>query len=152
MKNPRLLLTLSALGISLLASSCQHRHRHHGHHHHGPTAVVTQQYRPGYAVRALPPRYQTLTYGGNRYYYHDNVYYRPQGRGYVVVEDPRSRATTKPYRSSWGPSGSVAVVRTLPRGYRTVSYRGARYYQHGDTFYQPVTGGYRMVASPYSRR
>jgi hypothetical protein len=150
MNHPRLLLTLSALGVSLVVSSCQHRHHHQGHSR-TTAAVVSHQYRPGYQVRSLPPRYQTMDWGGNRYYYYNDVYYRPYRGGYVVVENPRSRVTTTRYRTG-GPSANVTVVRTLPGGYRTVTHRGVRYYQHGNTYYQPTTGGYRMVASPYDRR
>jgi hypothetical protein len=150
MKYPSLLVTLSALGLSLLASSCQNRH-HHPAHHPRSAAVVTHQYRPGYQVRSLPPRYETMDWGGNRYYYSNNVYYRPYGGGYVVVENPRGRVTTTRYRSS-GPGPDVTVVRTLPGGYRTVTHRGVRYYQHGNTYYQPSGSGYRIVASPYDRR
>lgn len=150
MKNPSLLVALSAVGISLFAVSCQHRHYHHGHH--ARTTAVVGHYQPGYFVRTLPPRYQTVTYGGTRYYYHDNVYYRPQRGGYVVVANPRVRATMTGYPVSRGPATNVTVIRSLPRGYRTVNYQGVRYYRHGDTFYQPSTGGYRVVASPYPGR
>lgn len=147
MKSPRLLLALSALGISLSAVSCQHRHYHQSHHAHGAV-----HYRPGYVVRTLPPRYQTMTYGGTRYYYHNNVYYRPHGGGYIVVANPRVRATMTSYPVSRGAATNVTVIRSLPRGYRTVNYQGVRYYRHGDSYYQPASGGYRVVASPYPRR
>ncbi len=150
MNHPRLLLTLSSLGISLFAASCEHRDydRSYSHDHRGTRTVVSGQYRPGYYVQTLPSRYETVNYGGYRYYVRDNVYYRPQGRGYVVVENPRTRVTAR-YR---GTTGDINVIRALPRGYRTVSHRGVRYYQYGDAYYQPVSGGYQVVASPYSNR
>lgn len=137
MKNPRLLLLLSLLCVSLFAGSCEYREYRYGAYPRGSTTVVAK-YRPGYYTRSLPSGYRTYTYGGNRYYYHNNVYYRPQRGGYVVVDNPRGRA-----------DANVTVIRTLPRGYRTVNYRGVRYYQYGDAFYQPYSGGYRVVASPY---
>lgn len=154
MKNPRMLLLLTALGISLLAASCEHRDYDHGYrsHHRTSGVVVSREYRPGYYTQALPPRYETVNYGGYRYYRHNNVYYRPQGRGYVVVESPGGRISSPRQPGYRGGSTNVSVIRTLPRGYRTVNYGGVRYYQHGDAYYQPVSGGYRVVASPYGNR
>ena len=54
----------------------------------GPSAGAPG-YRPGYVVTTLPQGYRAEVISGTRYYYHDNVYYRPQGRGYVVVQSPR---------------------------------------------------------------
>lgn len=143
MKIP-LLPLLSAFGVGLFATSCNH-YDYHGHH---STRTVTH-YRTGSQVRALPPRYRTLNYGGTRYFYHNNVYYRPQGSGYVVVADPRGRGVTA--RTSIRRTPDSRVMRTLPRGHRVVTHRGARYYRHGDSFYQPTRGGYRMVDNPYGR-
>lgn len=146
MKIPQLIPIVSALGIGLFAANCN-RYDHYGHPAHSKGSV--SQYRVGYQVRTLPPRYQTLTYGGSRYYYHNNVYYRPHGRGYIVVENPRGRATTTRSYSARTSGPNVSVIRTLPRGHRVVTYNGVRYYQHGSSYYQPTRGGYHLVANPY---
>jgi len=146
MKITRLLPLVSALGIGLFAVSCDH----YNHHAHRPGAAVGQ-YRTGYQVRALPPRYQTMTFGGTRYYYADNVYYRPHGSGYIVVDNPRGGSTTTRYYSG-SPARTTAVIRTLPRGHRVVTHNGVRYYQHGDSYYQSTRGGYHVVANPYQNR
>jgi hypothetical protein len=46
-------------------------------------------YAPGYVVNTLPGGYEPLYYGGEHYYVSNGVFYRPRGRGYVVVERPR---------------------------------------------------------------
>lgn len=146
MKIQRLLPLVSALGIGLFATSCNHYY----HSGHAPKASVGH-YRPGYITRSLPPRYQTMNHGGIRYYYHDNVYYRPHNSGYIVVENPRGRTTTTRYYSNQMPSKS-RILKSLPGGYSTMSYKGLRYYRHGDNYYQQTRGGYRMVDNPYSTR
>jgi len=146
MKIQRILPFVSALGIGLFAASCNH----YDHHGHRPGAVASQ-YRTGYQVRALPSRYQTVTLGGTRYYYHNNVYYRPHGSGYIVVDNPRARTTTTRYYSG-APARTTAVIRTLPRGHRVVTHNGVRYYQHGDAYYLSTRGGYKVVANPYQNR
>lgn len=46
--------------------------------------------RPGFGARitVLPPGYRTLWYGGLTYYVVDDIYYRREPNGYVVVERP----------------------------------------------------------------
>jgi hypothetical protein len=58
--------------------------------YYGETRVTTyRHYKPGYYVNTLPSGYRTHIVGGVRYYRYNDVYYRPRGRGYVVVESPR---------------------------------------------------------------
>ncbi len=119
----------------------------------GTTATV---YRPGYVVQSLPSGYRVETISGTRYYYHNDVYYRPQGRGYVVVESPHRHARRDYDRRDdhrWdrnrGPRRDVTVIRELPRGYKVVTHRGQRYYRAGDVYYQSRGGGYVVVRSPF---
>ena len=43
----------------------------------------------GAILDSLPPRYDTVVYGGVPYYYYDNTYYRPYPQGgYIVVPPP----------------------------------------------------------------
>jgi len=148
MKIQRLLPLVSALGIGLFATSCNH----YNNQGNRPGATVSQ-YRTGYQVRSLPQRYQTMSYGGTRYYYNDNVYYRPQGNGYIVVDNPRGRTTTTTrYSSNRTVAPTTTMIRTLPRGHRVVTYNGVRFYQSGKSYYQPTSGGYQIVANPYQNR
>jgi hypothetical protein len=55
----------------------------------GPGFVVVRP-PPGLVINVLPPYYSTVWFGGNPYYYADNVYYtwQPDQNGYVVVDPP----------------------------------------------------------------
>ena len=123
-------------------------------------AVVRTDYRPGYTVTKLPSGYRSATYGGTRYYYHNDVYYRPRANGYVVVERPReagrgyrdrdrdgvpNRYDARPNR----PDRDARMVRRLPDGYRVVTHRGKRYYRSGNRYYESRGNGYVIVASPF---
>lgn len=85
MKNPKIVIPSLAIGLAGLLSSCMDPYYGGG----STTTTVTEYHRPGYAVNTLPARYETEVVGGVRYYRHENVYYRPQGSRYVVVEAPR---------------------------------------------------------------
>jgi hypothetical protein len=129
----------------------------------GGGVAVTSNYRPGYSVTSLPRGYRTEVISGTSYYQHGGVYYRPKGRGYVVVDAPhRGPGSYRPGpvgdrdrdgRPNWRdprpnvPSGQV--IRRLPGGYRVVDHRGSRYYRVGDTYYQSQGGGYIVVGRPF---
>jgi hypothetical protein len=111
-------------------------------------------------VTVLPSGYRTVAVAGTRYYHHGGVYYRREGRKYVVVESPYrrfseyDRGRDRDRRPDWnnphpGHAGGVTVARRLPGGYRTVTHRGVRYYRVGDVYYQSRGDGYIVVESPY---
>lgn len=147
MKPQHLIPLVSALGIGLFATSCNHYDQYNS----APQAAVVH-YRPGYITRTLPSRYETMDFGGTRYYYNNNVYYRPHRNGYIVVDNPRGRTTVTRYSSNRVVTPGTTVIQTLPRGHRVVTYNGTRYYQSGDAYYQPMNGGYQIVANPYQNR
>ena len=141
MKTKPTVLMLIAAGAGALLTSCVD--------YYGSTAVVEPAYRPGYVVHTLPSGYRAEVIGGTRYYYHNNVYYRPQGRSYVVVESPHMR-----HHDHWdhrrpGRDRHVTVIRELPSGYTVVNHRGQRYYRAGNRYYQSSAGGYIIVDSPF---
>jgi hypothetical protein len=82
---------------------------------------------------ARPPRAAvTVAYGGSSYWYDSGVYYtRVISSGDTV------------YQAVAPPPGIVIV--TLPAGCRTVRVGGVAYSQCGPTYYQRVSGGYRVV-------
>ena len=133
MKTYQSLQWLLAAGLGLSAVSCVMETP-------AVTSTTVETYRPGYYTRALPPSYETRVVRGSQYYYHDNVYYRPQGEGYVVVDSPYGTvaATT-----------GTGYVRTLPSGYRIVERSGRRYYVVGDTYYRPEREGYVIERDPF---
>jgi len=154
MKATTALLSLIAAGTGALLTSCVDPY------YTGPTTATATIYRPGYVVQTLPPSHRVEVIAGTRYYYHDNVYYRPQGRGYVVVESPHRHRHDYDGRRDYdrdrdwdrGPSrgrGEVTVIRELPRGYRVVTHGGQRYYRVGDVYYRSEGGGYVVVRSPF---
>lgn len=135
----------------------------------GGAVAVQPAYRPGYTITTLPSGYRSEVIAGSRYYRHNDIYYRSQGRGYVVVESPHRRFSDRgpgsdrdrgpdrdrdrDGRPNWNdPRPNVPggpVVRRLPNGYKTVTHRGARYYRAGDVYYQSRGDGYIIVRSPY---
>ena len=153
-----LILSLAAAGGALALSSCVDPY------YTGVTASTTT-YQPGYRVTSLPRGYTTVTVSGTNYYRHNDTYYRPRGGGYVVVDRPqgirgpngdrdrdgiRNRYDRRDDRRGYNRGGYGSnYVEVLPRGYRTVTHRGTRYYQVGDRYYQPRNGGYVIVGSPF---
>ena len=131
MKTYQSLQMLLAAGFGLSAVSCVMETP-------AVTTTTVETYRPGYYTRTLPPSYETRIVRGNRYYYYDNVYYRPQGEGYVVVDSPYGTV-----------SASTGYVHTLPSGYRVVERSGRRYYVVGDTYYRSEGNGYVIVRDPF---
>lgn len=161
MKTTTVLLSIAVAGAGVFLTSCADPY------YTGTTASVTA-YRPGYVVHTLPPGYRTEVVSGTRYYHHNNVYYRPQGRDYVVVEAPRRQGRDR----DWDRRGNdrdwdgrpdrgrdrdrhdhghrdVTVIRELPRGYKVINRGGQRYYQAGNVYYQSRGEGYIVVRSPY---
>jgi hypothetical protein len=155
MKMKPTVLMLIATGAGALLTSCVDTYPA------GPTAVIEPAYRPGYVIQTLPPGYRAEVIGGTRYYYHNNVYYRPQGRSYVVVDSPHlhARHDSDSYRHrdrdrDWDrrgprPDRNVTIIRELPNGYTVVNHRGQRYYRAGNRYYQSSAGGYIVVGSPF---
>lgn len=161
----KLALLFTASAAALLTTSCVVETYDPPH-----TTVTTTTYEPGYVVRTLPSGYRTEVISGTRYYYHDNVYYRPQGSSYVVVKSPRPGGrgwdgNQRGYDRDWDGHDrdgdgrdrddfdhrhrDVTVVRTLPAGYVVVNRGGQRYYRAGNVYYQSRSGGYVVVHDPF---
>lgn len=157
MKTSKIILSILTLGAAGLITSCVDPYYAGG----GTTTTVTH-YQPGYMVDTLPGGYRTESIGGVSYYRHNDVYYRPQGRRYVVVERPgrgygrgpdrhdgRDRYDRGPNRNDRGPGRQTSIIRTLPSGARVVTHRGERYYESRGTYYRPSSGGYMIVGKPF---
>ena len=158
--------SLLAVGLAGLLTSCMDPYYAGG----ATTTTSVTHYRPGYVVDRIPGRYDTEVVGGVQYYRYDNVYYRPQGSRYIVVETPRGsrgygdrdgrpsrhdgydhRRDDRDYRGGGRDYDrtQTTVIRTLPSGSRVITHRGTRYYQAGNTYYQPSGNGYVIVRSPF---
>jgi hypothetical protein len=170
MNAPIRITSLLAVGLAGLLTSCMDPYYAGG----ATTTTSVTHYRPGYVVDRIPGRYDTEVIGGVQYYRYDNVYYRPQGSRYIVVETPRGsrgygdrdgrrydgydnrrddyRDGRRDYDYDRRPGydrSETTVVRTLPSGARVVTHRGTRYYQSGNVYYQPRGDGYVIVRSPF---
>ena len=86
----------------------------------------------GTMLATPPPQYTTVVVAGFTYYVHDFVYYSRVYHGGEVV-----------YMVVAPPAG--AVISVLPAGCTTVVRGGVAYRQCGGAFYQPFSGGYRVV-------
>lgn len=155
---PTLLFTAAA--AALLAASCTVET-----YTPAESTVTVTDYQPGYVVRTLPAGYRTEVISGTRYYHHDNVYYQPQGSGYVVVKPPAPGGrgwdgNQRGYDRDWDGRDEdgdgrdrdfdgVTVVKTLPNGYAVVDHGGTRYYRAGNVYYQARSGGYVVVENPF---
>lgn len=172
MKTKTTILCLLAAAAAVTLPSCVDASYGGGGYGGGPG------YRPGYVVQTLPPSHRVEVIGGTRYYYDNNVYYRPQGRGYVVVDNPHGhdrggnrgpdRGPDRGHDWDRGPNrgndrndhdrdhgpgrggrNDVTVIRKLPNGYKVVNHGGRRYYQSGGSYYQEASGGYVVVRKPF---
>lgn len=133
-------LSLACFGLAVgtLLSSCVDPY----YAGQGGRSSRVVEYRQDREIRQLPSGYRTEVIDGNNYYNHNGTYYRRQSGGYVVVEAPRSRyGRPDGYRET--------SITRLPRGYREVSYRGNRYYQVDDVYYQRRGSVYVTVTRPY---
>ena len=119
------------------------------------TTYTTRSYSPGYSVNSLPRGYRSETIAGRNYYYNNGNYYQRRNNNYVVVQAPRKSRYYNEY-SRYGKqqpynnrSRGSRVIKTLPRGYETVNYRGQSYYRSQNNFYRRQGNGYVTVARPY---
>lgn len=85
----------------------------------------------GAIVTTMPRGGAWVSFGRTRYVYHGGIYYRPHGRGYVVVAPPIG------FR-----------LRVLPVGYATFYVGGLPYYYYAGTYYVVRDEGYVVVQPP----
>ncbi|HJU50390.1 MAG TPA: DUF6515 family protein [Pseudogulbenkiania sp.] len=85
----------------------------------------------GAFVGSLPGGGHAVVHGGVRYHYYDGSWYRPRGRGYVVVSPPRG---------VWVP--------VLPLLYTTLLIGGVTYYLANEVYYVQRGDGYVVVDPP----
>jgi len=75
--------------------------------------------RPGIGYRVLPSGYYTTHYRGVPYYFHEGIWYRHNGPGYVVIRPPVG-----------------LFVNVLPPFYTSVWFGGMRYYYADNVYYR----------------
>lgn len=85
----------------------------------------------GQFMQMLPSGHRVAFYGKARYYFHGGVWYRPQGRGYVIAMPPFGM-----------------IVPFLPPYYATIWVGGLPYYYANEIYYTQGAGGYVVVEPP----
>jgi hypothetical protein len=122
-------LLAPAVGLADRPDEREHGHEHydvrHGHNHYYPER--------GFRVRVVPREARVVVWGGQRYWFHEGVWYRPHGNGFVVIAPPFG-----------------VVVPVLPAFATLVVIGGAQYYYANEAYYRylPDQGGYEVVAPP----
>jgi hypothetical protein len=95
----------------------------HGHNHAYPAR--------GQYIERLPSGYRAVVYGRSRYYFHEGVWYRQEGRRFVIFAPPFG-----------------LVVPFLPMYYTSIWVGGIPYYYANDVYYTQTAGGYMVVEPP----
>ncbi len=85
----------------------------------------------GATVAALPRGHAALLVGEQRFFHYGGAFYRPVGRGYVVVAPPVG-----------------AVIAAVPEGCAPAAYGGIGYHYCAGTYYAPAPGGFAVVEAP----
>jgi len=140
-----LFLGLLGLATATLLSNCIDPYAINPNYPH--QQVTT--YSIGYEVRDLPYGYNTEIIGGTRYYHYNGTYYRPRSGRYVVVEAPRLNRNNYNQGYDERRGNQTTFIRELPRGYRTLTHRGIRYYHLNNIYYQQQGSGYIIVRRPF---
>jgi len=109
--------------------------------------TTNNYYEPGYRINSLPRGYRTEEIDGRIYFYHEGIYYRREGRGYVVVRAPRDSRYQREHRNHHR-NNDGRVIRQLPRQHRSFTYRGVRYFEAGNRYYRRHGEGFIEVRKP----
>ena len=85
----------------------------------------------GQAIVSLPRGNREVFYRGARYHFQGGVWYRPEGRRFLIVAPPIG-----------------LFVPFLPPFYSTIWFGGIPYYYANEVYYTPTVGGYTVVDPP----
>jgi hypothetical protein len=124
-----LALSIPAVGQAERRDERDHGHDHydvrHGHNHYYPER--------GREVRVMPREARVVAWGGERYWFHEGVWYRPHGHAWIVIAPPFG-----------------VIVPALPAFATLVVLGGVQYYYANEAYYRyhPEQGGYQVVPPP----
>ncbi|MBN2124741.1 MAG: SH3 domain-containing protein [Deltaproteobacteria bacterium] len=90
-----------------------------------------EPYPQGRVINRLPPRHRTIDVRGDRYHYHDGIFYKRRPSGFLAVRAPVG-----------------ALVFSIPLGSRAVVSAGITYYHHTGVYYRRAPRGYLVVEPP----
>ena len=150
-----LVLCLALVGFYSSAFAREERGHHSYHYRSGRwysrgwfgIELSVPSLRIGAVVEEVPPGCRMVIVSGTRYYYYDNVYYRPYNYGYVVVPAPVVTpapvvvaplpAVVVPAPAVVQPEGSsyVTVVINVPNS--TGGYNPVTLVRHGGGYIGP---------------
>ena len=127
---------VATLCLALLAPSIASadQHEEHGHEHHDVRHGHDHYYpERGFTIAAVPRGAHAVVWGGEHYWFHEGVWYRPHAHGFVVIAPPFG-----------------VVVPVLPAFATLVVIGGLQYYYANEAYYRylPQQGGYAVVAPP----
>ena len=101
----------------------QYRDDRYQHNHDYPAR--------GQFIEALPRGHREVVYHNARYHFYGGVWYRPEGRRFLIVAPPIG-----------------LFVPFLPAFYSTIWLGGIPYYYANEVYYTPTVGGYVVAPSP----
>ena len=109
-----------------------HRYDHHGYykHHNRHHSNLF-----GNIVFPFSKGFIKISVGGERYHYHDGVFYHKERHHYRAIPAPVG-----------------ARITHLPHGFRSFYVDGVPYYTYNDVYYQHTPKGYEVINKPYSKR
>jgi hypothetical protein len=117
-------------GFIRMADAAERGHSHqefidsrYNHNHSYPAR--------GQFIEKLPRDHRVVVYGRSRYYFHGGVWYRPEGRRFVIIAPPIG-----------------LIVPFLPPYYATIWLGGIPYYYANEVYYTQTAGGYIIVDPP----
>ena len=123
------------LGITLsgLTKAACAEERGFGHHEFMDSRYHHDHNYPirGHFVDVLPGGHRVVMYGNSRYYFFEGVWYRPEGRRFIIIAPP---------------FGLVAPF--LPPYYTTIWVGGVPYYYANEVYYTQGPNGYAVVEPP----
>lgn len=125
------LLAAALVAGPVLAQRGPERERGHEHFdvRHGHNHSYLDR---GVFVPAVPHDARLVAFGRDRYWFHDGVWYRPSGAGFIVAAPPFG-----------------IVVPVLPAFFTALTIGAIAYYYANDTYYvASPQGGYQVVAPP----
>ena len=122
--------TIMLSGFISVADAAERGHDHrefmdsrYSHNHSYPSR--------GQFIERLPSGHRVVVYGRSRYYFHGGVWYRPEGRRFVIIGPPIG-----------------LIVPFLPPYYATIWMGGIPYYYANEVYYTQAPGGYIIVEPP----
>jgi hypothetical protein len=128
-----ILIIFSALMLSGFTRMAGAAEREHGRqefidsrHHHDHSYPARGQF-----IERLPSGNRVAVYGRSRYYFHGGVWYRPEGRRFIIVAPPIG-----------------LIIPFLPPFYSTIWIGGMPYYYANEVYYTQTAGGYIIVEPP----